>query len=295
MYAFVSMERVGGLMAFNINNPAAPVFVQYVNNRGLTGLTGDRGPEGTLYISQENSPNGKALIVLGNEVSSTTSVYEIACPLAAAVNTASGATTFCSGDTVSLSSSTLHGATYAWYNGVNPIVGATASTYAATVSGTYSVQLNNVGCTFPSDTIAVTVNSVPVSTVTAGGSTTFCAGGTVTFSTAAGNTYQWLFNGAPIVGETAANYSANASGNYSVEITNASSCSATSTVQTVVVNPLPDATFTAAGPTSVCDGDSVVFNANSGLKYQWYFNGAVIPGATSINYSTFDQGNQLDG
>ena len=291
MYAFVSMERVGGLMAFNINNPAAPVFVQYVNNRGLTGLTGDRGPEGTLYISQENSPNGKALIVLGNEVSSTTSVYEIACPLAAAVNTASGATTFCSGDTVSLSSSTLPGATYAWYNGVNPIIGATASTYAATVSGTYSVQLNNVGCTFPSDTIAVTVNSVPVSTVTAGGSTTFCAGGTVTFSTAAGNTYQWLFNGAPIVGETAANYSANASGNYSVEITNASSCSATSTVQTVLVNPLPDATFTAAGPTSVCDGDSVVFNANSGLTYQWFFNGAVIPGATSINYSTFDQGN----
>ncbi len=291
MYAFVSMERVGGLMAFNINNPAAPVFVQYVNNRGLTGLTGDRGPEGTLYISQQNSPTGKALIVLGNEVSSTTSVYEIACPLATAVNTASGATTFCSGNTVALSSSTLPGATYAWYNGVTPIVGATASTYSATVSGTYSVQLNNVGCTVPSNTIAVTVNALPSTTVTAGGSPTFCAGGTVMFSTAAGNTYQWLLNGTPIVGATSANYTANASGNYSVVITNASSCSATSTVQTVLVNPLPNATFTAGGPTSVCDGDSVVFTANSGLTYQWFFNGSVIPGATSINYSAFDQGN----
>ena len=47
------MERVGGLMVFNVNNPAAPQFVQYINNRGLTGLTGDRGPEGIIYVKQQ--------------------------------------------------------------------------------------------------------------------------------------------------------------------------------------------------------------------------------------------------
>ncbi len=291
VYAFVSMERVGGLMVFNINNPAAPVFSQYVNNRGLTGLTGDRGPEGTIYISQQNSPTGKALIVLGNEVSSTTSVYEIACPLATAVNTASGATTVCDGNTVALTSSTLTGATYAWYNGASLIAGATSSSYTATVSGNYSVQLNNVGCAVPSNTIAVTVNPLPSTTVSAGGTTTFCAGGSVMFSTAAGNTYQWQLNGTPISGANAANYTANASGNYSVIITNASSCSATSSVQTVVVNPLPNAAYTAGGSTSVCDGDSVVFTANTGLTYQWYYNGTPISGATSINYSALNQGN----
>ena len=77
LYAFVSMERVGGVMVFNINNPAAPVLEAYANNRSLTAGTGDLGPEGIVFISAANSPTGQPLLLLANEVSSTIAVYSL--------------------------------------------------------------------------------------------------------------------------------------------------------------------------------------------------------------------------
>jgi hypothetical protein len=77
LYAFVSMERVGGVLAFNINNPASPVLELYMNNRSLTAGTGDLGPEGIVFISAADSPTGQPLLLLANEVSSTVAVYSI--------------------------------------------------------------------------------------------------------------------------------------------------------------------------------------------------------------------------
>jgi hypothetical protein len=79
LYAFVSLERVGGVMVFNINDPAAPVLEAYANNRNLTGATttGDLGPEGIVFISAADSPSGQPLLLLANEVSSTIAVYSI--------------------------------------------------------------------------------------------------------------------------------------------------------------------------------------------------------------------------
>ncbi|WP_426492216.1 choice-of-anchor I family protein [Hymenobacter sp. 102] len=77
VYAFVSLERIGGVAVFNLNDPAQPRLVQYVNNRSLTSGTGDQGPEGIVFISGSNSPTGQPLLLLANEVSSTVSVYGI--------------------------------------------------------------------------------------------------------------------------------------------------------------------------------------------------------------------------
>ena len=77
LYAFVSLERVGGVMVFNINNPAAPVLETYVNNRSLTAGTGDLGPEGIVFIAAADSPTGQPLLLLANEVSSTVAVYSM--------------------------------------------------------------------------------------------------------------------------------------------------------------------------------------------------------------------------
>ncbi|WP_052467039.1 choice-of-anchor I family protein [Psychroserpens damuponensis] len=77
-YAFITLERVGGFMTYNVTNPENPVFESYVNNRDLgNDEGGDLGPEGILYISPEDSPSNTALIVLSNEVSSTVSVYSL--------------------------------------------------------------------------------------------------------------------------------------------------------------------------------------------------------------------------
>jgi hypothetical protein len=74
-FAFVGMERVGGVMVYDVSIPTAPVFVTYLNTR--TALTGDRGPEGLTLITADKSPNGKPLLIVGNEVSGTTAVFQL--------------------------------------------------------------------------------------------------------------------------------------------------------------------------------------------------------------------------
>lgn len=81
-YAFVGLERIGGVMIYDVTVPTAPTFVQYANNRDFTQPTtapaaGDLGPEGLLFINEENSPNGQPLLVVTNEVSGTTTIYAI--------------------------------------------------------------------------------------------------------------------------------------------------------------------------------------------------------------------------
>jgi DNA-binding beta-propeller fold protein YncE len=74
-FAFIGLERVGGVMVYDVSNPASPVYVTYLNTR--TGATGDRGPEGLLFIKAADSPTGKPLLVVSNETSGTTAVLQL--------------------------------------------------------------------------------------------------------------------------------------------------------------------------------------------------------------------------
>lgn len=84
-FAFIGLERVGGIMVYNVTNPQNPEFVQYLNNRDFSvsqedleaGMAGDLGPEGLAFIAAEDSPNGKPMLAVGNEVSGTTTFYGI--------------------------------------------------------------------------------------------------------------------------------------------------------------------------------------------------------------------------
>jgi hypothetical protein len=74
-FAFIGLERVGGVMVYDVTDPTAAKFVNYLNTRD--GITGDRGPEGLTIIKASDSPNGKPLLVVGNETSGTTAVFQI--------------------------------------------------------------------------------------------------------------------------------------------------------------------------------------------------------------------------
>jgi hypothetical protein len=261
-YAFVSMERVGGLMVFNISNPAAPKFVQYVNNRGLTGLTGDRGPEGIIYVKQQDSPNGKALVVLGNEISSSISVYQIACPSASA-SVSSATTPACLGNTVALNTGTVSGATYTWYNGATPIIGANSAIYNATVTGNYSVKLDNVGCSIPSNTVSLTFNAIPSLSVSSS-NTIICTGESVvlTANTSA-TSYTWS-NGATTM---SISVSPTTTTNYSVTVADGSCNTSTSITQNV----------------SLCTSLNELYNNNSINVYPNPFNESFIVSWDSNN------------
>ena len=81
-FAFIVLERIGGVMIYELTDPSAPVFIDYINTRVVnqtitSAAAGDLGPEGVFVISEDESPNGKPLLVVANEVSGTTRIYEI--------------------------------------------------------------------------------------------------------------------------------------------------------------------------------------------------------------------------
>ncbi len=87
VYAFVGLERQGGVVVYDVTNPAAPVFQDYFNNRNFTvpatvagasnPAAGDLGPEGLTFVPAHESPTGCPLIIVGNEISGTTTIYQV--------------------------------------------------------------------------------------------------------------------------------------------------------------------------------------------------------------------------
>lgn len=76
-FAFISLERVGGVMVYNITNPNNVTFVDYKNSRSTSAYAGDHGPEGITYIKPENSPTGTGYILVANEISGTITIFEV--------------------------------------------------------------------------------------------------------------------------------------------------------------------------------------------------------------------------
>ncbi len=79
-YAFIGMERLGGIFVYDVTNPYDAKFVDYMINRDLTeggDLIGDSAPEGMVFVDATNSPTGNALVIIGNEASGTVSVWQI--------------------------------------------------------------------------------------------------------------------------------------------------------------------------------------------------------------------------
>ncbi len=105
LYAFIGLERIGGILMLDLTDPRNPEFVDYVNNRHFRDAAGepvqtcaafdppesddlddciapnpaagDLGPEGLAFVPAHQAPRGKPLLIVGNEVSGTTTVYEV--------------------------------------------------------------------------------------------------------------------------------------------------------------------------------------------------------------------------
>jgi uncharacterized protein len=74
-YAFVGLERTGDIAVFDVSNPAAPQFIQYINTPE------DVGTEGLVFVSAADSPTGKPLLLTASEVSKTVSVFQVQTPV----------------------------------------------------------------------------------------------------------------------------------------------------------------------------------------------------------------------
>lgn len=192
---------------------------------------------------------------------------------------ASGAVTFCQGNSVTLTA--ISGSGYTWSNG------ATTQSIIVNTSGTYSATITQPnGCVGISNAITVTANALPNATVSVGGPTTFCQGGSVTLTAPAGNSYNWS-NGA-----TTQSIAATTSGNYSVIVTNGAGCSATSSATAVTVAPKPTVTLSASPYTALYPGLSTTLTATASpagtYTYTFYKNGSPVQSSATntINVNT---------
>lgn len=85
IYCFIGLERVGGVMIYDITDPTSPKFENYFNNRNFAvdaedPAAGDLGPEDVKFISGADSPTGQPILMVSNEVSGTVSFYGFETP-----------------------------------------------------------------------------------------------------------------------------------------------------------------------------------------------------------------------
>lgn len=78
-YAYVGLERPGGMVVFEVSNPAAPAFIEYVTSRDFTkspsdGST-DSGPEVLSFVPADESTTGRPLVLMSNEVSGSVTIW----------------------------------------------------------------------------------------------------------------------------------------------------------------------------------------------------------------------------
>ena len=173
--------------------------------------------------------------------------------------TPNGPTTFCQGGSVVLTAS--GGTAYQWSNA------ATTTAINVNASGTYGVTVTDANGCINNTSRLVTVNPLPVATITPNGPTTFCQGGAVVLTASGGTGYQW---------SNAANTAAitvNSNGTYGVTVTDVKGCSNT-TSQAVTVYSLPPANRILAGAivpggqTLCADATDTLFVPEGGNSFQ---------------------------
>lgn len=195
--------------------------------------------------------------------------------------------TICNGDSTRLYLG--NNETGVWSNGsVDSVI------YAKTTGYYSAVVTNSFGCSTTSDTVYVNVINTLISVIPSGPLST-CSNQKITLSinNYTGTNYQWRDNGVAIQGATAATYKPSESGNYAVSLIDSFGCFAQSQTVMLTVNKAPASKYTITNQFNTCIDSLVTLTANSGtgLSYQWYRNGIVLPGMTNKVLNTQMSGN----
>jgi hypothetical protein len=231
------------------------------------------------------------------------------------VSIAAGATTICSGTSVTFTPTPVNGGTpsYQWLlNGSNAGSGATYTSNALVNGDAIScIMTSSVSCASPttatSNTVTMTVNSSVTPSVSINASaSTICSGTNVTFTASPVNggtpVYQWKLNGGN-VGTNSNTWSSTSLNNGDVitcQMTSTASCASPSVTSSnaitmnVTSGVTPVVTI-AATATNICQGTSVSFTAspvNGGSPtYQWKLNGSNV----GTNNATFTSASLVNG
>ena len=245
----------------------------------------------------------------GNGCQGTATATVAVNPNAGPTITANGPLTFCDGGSVILMSSATTG--NMWSNG------ATSQSITVKTSGTFTVTTTG-NCAGTSAPVTVKVNPLPTPTVTQSGP--ICPSGSVVLTSSTASSYIWSTM------KKTQSITVNASGTYTVTVTDANGCQGMATVTVTVapcgcINPnlitletcnaALDGTSTTViftntdagittctittykyiGAPAIITGMGPMFMASAGTSFQWFLNGVLIPGATQQMYFPVTFGN----
>ena len=218
----------------------------------------------------------------------------------------------CTGQRLNLTASNIANATYMWTgpNGFtatqqNPTVAHASANHA----GTYYVKAIINGCESLIDSVVVTINAGPTTSVFPSPGSTICVGETATFVAITNNagsapSYTWLKNSNTISGATSSSYTATGLTNGDMiqcvlsNITQCPSHTDTSNGITMTVNPyvVPTVSITSNPLPPITPFQLITFTATStnhgaSPTYQWMRNGQPIIGATNNTWATYQLNN----
>lgn len=206
----------------------------------------------TITVNSNGTYSVTGNSVCGNNVDSV--VVTVLVPPTATI-TANGPTTFCQGGSVALTAN--GGSSYLWSGG------QTTSTITVSSGTAYTVTVTNL-CGSSVATQNITVNPLPVASISASGSTNFCQGGSVTLAANGGSSYLWSN------GSVSNSITVSQSGNYIVTATN--SCgNDTASVSVVSVAAPQSQIISSTNPLVLCPDESLQLQAvvNNSYNYQW--------------------------
>lgn len=278
LFAFIALERIGGVMIFNVNDPNNPVYVGYQNNRSTTASGPDLGAEGIITISAADSPNGQDLVILANEVSSTLSIYSMStCAQISGATILASENIVCPNDTSYLSVNAVPNVSYQWLLDEVILPTQTNPNYDAVAAGAYKLVVNNslLNCVDTSNVFTLDWFSLP--NVSIGSDFNICGNEEISIVASGATNYVWN-NGTldSVIVEQAPNSTSLLT--YSVIGTDSiTGCSATDSAL-VQVFALP--IIEAGNSVTACFGDSVTLTASGADTYVW--SGSIQNGAAFL-------------
>ena len=252
-------------------------------------ITSGQGSNNVFINYAPGASSGNVSVFASNATCNTEPInlpITIGAPAANAISGGNQTQNICFGTSIPTLTATAAvpiGNTLKWYNAasggsvvINPILNAVGNvTYYASATNNTSLCESEIRTP-----VSLTINNIPIATISAISPTTFCQGGSVVLTANNGSSYSWS-NGA-----TTQSITANTTGSYTCTVTTAT-CTNTSAAINVVVNPKPIATLNAGGVTTFCQPNTVTLTASNASSWLWS-NGATTQSilvSNSGNYS----------
>jgi gliding motility-associated-like protein len=245
-----------------------------LNNVAIPGATNQQLTVNSAgdYSLQVSSSNGCS----ATSTPTTVTVVAATIPTVTSLN---GQTSFCQGQSLTLQTTAGLG-NYQWNLNNSIITGETNTTLVVTQTGNYTVTVNSPnGCSVSSAPLTINLLPLPSAQITPSGPILICNAVPAILQVASGAaTYQWSDAGVAIAGATSNTYVAAQSGDYAVEISNASGCTAISNTVSISFNAGINVSIYAK-TLFPCDGDLLFLSTTQNYN--------------QINWTTGEDGIQI--